>query len=109
MFFVINNRFFRNIFKPGGLPPPPRTPLESRFADTAAAARHGRGGVRHGGGSLAAAATENIFDVFDVSQRFKVFKRFRPFLAVFGCFLVVFPGAVSAKRRSGQGLPPPPG
>ena len=44
--------FFRNIFKPGGAPAPPGPLPGSRFADTAAAARHGGGGARHGGGSL---------------------------------------------------------
>ena len=80
MFFVINTRFFRNIFKPGGAPAPPGPPLGSRFADTAAAARHGHAAARGTAaavrGTAAAAsrqraATENIFDVFDVLRRFE--------------------------------------
>ena len=60
--------------------------------------RHGGGGARHGGGSLVGGVRKIFLTYFTFFDVLKVFGRFRPFLAVLGCFSAVFRAAVSAKR-----------
>ena len=117
-FFVVNNRFFRNIFKPGRLPLPPDLPREAasrirrRLRGTAAAVRGTAAAVR---GTAAAAssavATENIFDVFYVFRRFKGFRTFPSVFGRFWLFFGRFPRrrireAASRGGSRGGGSPP---
>ena len=108
----VNQRPPKSTFAGGGLPPPPGPPPGSRFADTAAAARHGGGGARHGGGgarhgggSLVGGVRKIFLTYFTFFDVLKVFGRFRPFWGVFRPFSEPpyprsgFPGGVRGGRE----------